>query len=289
MSDGPTWQGRAIEQLGKLFLDDADARAFVLTGSLAGADGEVDEWSDLDAKVVLADQAVDRYYLSAAWLQPFGRLIGAERHAGQCTRTLRVCLEGFQRFDLVFIPASALRNPSAWDQILFLQPYRVVWSRLPELAPDLKPNLEALIASPPSPEEFQNISSAEIERMADAFWFKAAAAITKVVRNDLLIGLHLTLDLARDCLVLQMMRRDRVKKTKIHRTGGWGNELAARLAWDGQESSPVKIIALITRSCEAFDELALALSPDYTPRGPHLFAAIERARAACNQPGVSIK
>ena len=108
MSDGPTWQGRAVEQLGKLFLDDADARAFVLTGSLAGADGEVDEWSDLDAKVVLADQAVDRYYLSAAWLQPFGRLIGAERHAGQCTRTLRVCLEGFQRFDLVFIPASAL-------------------------------------------------------------------------------------------------------------------------------------------------------------------------------------
>ena len=117
--------------------------------------------------------------------------------------------------------------------------------------------------------------------MADHFWFKAAVAITKVVRNDLLIGLHLALDLTRDCLVLQMIRRDREKRTKNHRIGGWGNELVARFSWDGQKCSPVKILDLITRSCETFDELALRLSPSYSQRGPLLFSIIELARDAC--------
>ena len=273
MSDVHAWQARAVEQLSQLFKDEPDGRAFVLTGSLADAKVEEDVWSDIDAEVVLADQSVDRYYLSVAWLHPFGRLIGAERHEGQFTKTLRVCLDGFRRFDLVFVPESALLNPSSWDHDLFRQPYTVVWSRLP--------NFEAQIASLPSSAEYQDISGAEIERMADHFWFKAAIAITKVVRNDLLIGLHLALDLTRDCLVLQMIRRDREKRTKIHRTGGWGNELVARFSWDGQECSPVKILDLISRSCETFDELALELSPSYNQRGPLLFSTIERARAAC--------
>jgi hypothetical protein len=273
MGNVHNWQAGAVEQLGQLFEAEPDARAFVLTGSLADAGVEEDVWSDIDVKVVLADQSVDRYYLSVAWLQPFGRLIGAERHEGQFTKTLRVCLDGFRRFDLVFVPESALQNSSSWDQNLFPQPYILVWSRLP--------NLEAQIASLPSSAEYQDISGAEIVRMADHFWFKAAVAITKVVRNDLLIGLHLALDLTRDCLVLQMIRRDREKRTKFHRTGGWGNELVARFSWDGQEYSPVKILDLITRSCETFDELALGLSPSYNPRGPLLSSTFERARDAC--------
>lgn len=80
------------------------------------------------------------------------------------------------------------------------------------------------IASLPLPPEYQDVPREELERIVDEFWFKAAGAVAKVVRNDLLIGLHLAVDLARDSLVLQMTRRDREKKTTIHRIGGWGNE-----------------------------------------------------------------
>ena len=115
--------------------------------------------------------------------------------------------------------------------------------------------------------------------MAGPFWFKAAVAITKVVRNDLLIGAHLALDLARDCLVLQMMRRDREKGTTIHRTGGWGNELIDQLAVSEQQPSAQKILDLIQWSCETFDALATTLSPAYTPRAPYLLPTLDHARS----------
>lgn len=270
MRDTHTWQTRTVEHLSRLFKEEPDAKAFILTGSLADAEIEADVWSDIDAKVILDDESVDRYYLSVAWLHPFGQLVGVERHENQCTKTLRVCLDGFRRFDLVFVPESVLQNPSLRDCNLLSKPYAVVWSRLP--------SLEAQIASPPSPAEYQDISNAEIERIADHFWFKAAVAVSKVVRNDLLIGLHLTLDLTRDCLVLQMIRRDRKKRTRVHRTGGWGNELVARFSRNGQEGSPEEILDLIKLSCETFDELAVELSPSYSQRGPLLFPTIERAR-----------
>ena len=37
MSDLPAWQAQAIEQLSRLFEGDPDARAFILSGSLAAA------------------------------------------------------------------------------------------------------------------------------------------------------------------------------------------------------------------------------------------------------------
>src|SRR5687768_18119631 len=106
VEDTLTWQAQAVEQLSQFFVKEPDAKAFVPTGSLAAAEVQVDIWSDVDVKVILADHAVDNYYLSTAWLSPFGQLIGAERHGNSLTRTLRVCLESFQRFDLTFIAES---------------------------------------------------------------------------------------------------------------------------------------------------------------------------------------
>jgi hypothetical protein len=275
MDDAHSWQSRAVEQLSQLFEGDPDARALVLTGSLADAEVEADAWSDVDMKVVLADRSVDRYYRSLAWLQPFGQLVGMERHEGQAAKTLRVCLDGFKRFDLVFVPQSALHSSSSKNYNLFSQPYAVIWSRLPRLG--------AQIASLSSPAGHPDISDIEIERLADQFWFKAAATIAKVVRNDLLIGFHLALDLTRDCLVLQMLRRDREMGTQVHRIGGWGNELVDRFFEEGQGGSPLRILNLITQSCETFDDLASRLSSSYTPRGPFLLSAIESAREACRE------
>lgn len=129
----PTWHARAVEQLSQLFDREPDARAFVLTGSLAAAEVKEDEWSDVDANIILADHALDRYYLSTAWLSPLGRLVGAERHEDHLANTLRVCLESCQRFDLTFIAESVLAEPSLWNRNPFQPSYVVVWSRLPDL------------------------------------------------------------------------------------------------------------------------------------------------------------
>ncbi len=272
MINKPTWQERAIQQLSQHFRQTAEAQAFVLTGSLAAKDVPADAWSDVDAKVILTEEAVARYYESTAWLAPFGRIIGLERHEHPLTKTLRVCLADFRRFDLTFIAASTLQTPDVWDHNPMPPPYAILWSRRPEL----KEHISAL----PTPAPYQDAPAEQIAAMADAFYFKAAVAITKVARNDWLIGAHLALDLAQDALVLQMIRRDREKRTTVHRTGGWGNEIVERVAWGDWQSAGDGILALIQRSYEIFDELAADLDPTYPPRAPLLAPTLDAAREA---------
>ena len=246
---------------------------FILSGSLADEAIQADIWSDVDVKVVLTNDAVDRYFTSIAWLEPFGHIIGLEKHEDPRIKTLRVCLEGFKRFDFVFIAESALR-----EGYRFQQPCKVLWSRLPDIDAHIAPQ-----PAPPEPHPVtgEDIGDANVARMADAFWFKATVAIGKTARNDLLIAAHLALDLARDCLVLQMMRRDREKGTTVHRTGGWGNDVVGDLlkSWgNADETSSHHILDLIWWSCETFDTLATDLAPDYTPRTPYLRSTLDHAK-----------
>ncbi len=108
-----------------------------------------------------------------------------------------------------------------------------------------------------------------------------------MVRNDLLIGFHLALDLTRDTLVLQMMRRDQKKGTRIHRVGGWGHDIVDCFSWNASARAPLAILDLIARSGEAFDALASRLSSTYVERGPLLLPVIESARDACHKSTTS--
>ncbi|HNT76079.1 MAG TPA: aminoglycoside 6-adenylyltransferase [Anaerolineae bacterium] len=263
MQSEPLWHETAIARLSAYFSQDPTVRAVLLAGSLADDAVQADFWSDVDLKVILSDDAVDRYHAATDWLASFGCVVGLERHTAPLTKTLRVCLADFRRFDFVFIPESALRAES-----FFLHPpCRVLWSKLPDLEARIVPS--PLVAEPP------HVSVSDIERIADAFCFKAAVAITKVARNDWLIGMHLALDLARDCLVLQMLRRDREMGTTIHRSGGWGNDLVAQLIVDEGKPSAQKILDLIQWSCKTFDVLAAGLAPDYIPRAAYGFFALD--------------
>ncbi|NIV35511.1 MAG: hypothetical protein GWN58_40485 [Anaerolineae bacterium] len=273
MGTDAAWHDPIVEQLSRFFQKEPDARAFVLTGSLADGEIQPDRWSDIDAGIVLADGVLDRYTCSTGWLQFLGQTAGLERHEHPQGRTLRVCLEGLRRLDLTFVSEPALGEPSSWDRNPFYPSFVVLWSELP--------GLEMQLASLPQPAEYREPRREEIEELVDAFWLKAAVATTRVVRDDLLIGSHLALDLARDCLLLQMMRRDRQEGTAIHRTGGWGNELAARVSWDGRGNSAEAILDLVRTSCEVFDELAPELLQGYNRRGPLLYPGIESARAIC--------
>ncbi|MEM7129119.1 MAG: aminoglycoside 6-adenylyltransferase [Chloroflexota bacterium] len=264
------WQRAAIEQLNEILNKDSDAKALIITGSLAATDIQADRWSDVDAKIILADHAMNRYVQSTEWLSPFGQLIGMEKHESELTQTLRVCMEGFHRFDLTFIPESSWQDLSRWEHNPVPPPHAVMWSKLPDI--------QAQIDSFSPQAEYQDVSSEEIEKIVDAFWFKASVAIAKVGRNDLLIGLHLALGLAQDCLVLQMLRRDREEKTSIHRIGGWGNDVTAHFELCHQEETDVEILNFIQRNCELFDDLTIEMLPTYSKRSFLLEPAIGLAR-----------
>jgi predicted nucleotidyltransferase len=277
MTERRLWQQSIVSQISRILRDDPEAKAFVLIGSLAQKEVQVDEWSDVDAVVILTETALDRYFLSVEWLGSLGRPIGVERHEAGSAKTLRVCLEGLRRIDLTLVPESALADASSWEHNLLAEPYVILWSRID--------GLEAKMSTLPSAQPFRDISDAEITHRADEFWSKASVAVVKVLRSDLLVAAHLVLDLVRDCLVLQMIRRDREKGTTVHRTGGFGNEIVAKLWTGGQGSSPDEMLSLLERSCLVFDELASFLWDGYEERTRHLLPAIERAKRDVRQQG----
>lgn len=110
-----TWQSEAVERLSVLLRADRDVRALILTGSLASSTVVPDDWSDVDAKIIVGDHALTEYCDSTEWLAPLGRMIGLEQHRNGQTASLRVCLEQARRFDIMLIPETSLASVDGWE------------------------------------------------------------------------------------------------------------------------------------------------------------------------------
>lgn len=230
-------------------------QALILTGS--NVTPAVDRWSDVDLVCVVDDDAVQGYFPATGWLAPLGDVVGVEQSALATRSITRVCFADFRRVDFIFIPRSAFLLPGTWH-------YRpaditVLFSRDMAVSAVLETGLSAVSPAP----EF-NLQ--QLEQFTQQFCFKAALAITKVMRKDLLIGMHLALDLSRDCLVLAMIFRDVETGTRIHRQGGLYNEIVNGFPVKDLSGSPKAILDLISRSAYAYDALALRKFPDYRPR-----------------------
>ena len=99
----------------------------------------------------------------------------------------------------------------------------------------------------------------------------------------MLIALHLTQDLIRDCCVLGMMLRDRVTGTNIHKDGGSGNQLVLQLQRAQQPFTPLGILDSIQECGEIFEKLASEWSSQYQDN--HLIRQwIARAKAKVGNP-----
>jgi hypothetical protein len=272
------WQTHTLDQLSQLLAADPAVQALVLTGSLA-ADLPVDPWCDLDLKVVVAGTAMGRYFPSPTWLAPLGELVAWEAAEHGASQVLRVCLAPFRRLDISLLRAGELTVPADSGSGVTMGPERILWSRGQLLGAPLPNGIEARPGAPPAAAAVRS----ELERLSTGFWFGATLAIARTVRNDLLVGAHLALALIRDCLVLQMMRRDQHLGTTIHRCGSWGNELVAELAWPEPVGSAAAVLGLVDRSAVLFDRLAAQLSAEYRPRHPWLAPVIQAAIAAVTE------
>jgi predicted nucleotidyltransferase len=98
------WQPEAIEQLIALLEPDPDVAGLALGGSTARDPDAQDPWSDVDALVVVCDQAFERFFPGLDWIRPLGRILGYEQHAKPGYGTLRVCFRDLRRFDLIIVP-----------------------------------------------------------------------------------------------------------------------------------------------------------------------------------------
>lgn len=64
-----------------------------------------------------------------------------------------------------------------------------------------------------------NTIEEKIDRTIHQFWFISFMVLVKLGRNDYLIASHLTLELCQLTIVTQMLIRDKIKSTNIHRFG----------------------------------------------------------------------
>lgn len=270
-----TWHAGTVAELSRLLARDADVKALVLMGSLASQEAITDEWSDVDARIVVADTALSRYYPCPAWLAPLGGVVACQSADHEAIKTLRVCLTPFRRLDLSIVAESSLRKPEATALSPIPDQCKVIWSCVPD--PAAAPAPLALMTDSDRRERVEAISA--------GFWFKVTLAIPKVARNDLLVAAHLAFDLVRDCLELQMMLRDKEMGTNIHRRGGWGNDILSALQWAVLDGNVAALLDLIGRCCRLFDRLAEQLSDAYQPRAGYLTDVLARAAGLCEVDG----
>lgn len=272
MTCTPPWQEATIRDLAPLLQPDDDVRALVLCGSAIPSrrDRDLDAWSDIDIMLVVAEGALDRFHPSLDWLRPLGEIYAYAQSATAFSRTTRVCFREGRRLDLLVTTEAALARVAEWPFVPFWSGTETVFSR--SAAVDRA--LTATYQRPAPP----LISADQFAAMANDFWFKATLALTKVVRDDLLIALHLALDLVRDCCVLGMFLRDRARGTAHHRTGGIGNEIVARLKATRQPYTAAGILDSLEGSAVAFDRLAGQWDAAYRERRGPLLAWIGAAR-----------
>lgn len=260
------WHESTTEELRSTLGSKPGLIALALFGSALQPDGTFDPWSDLDVLLVVENEAWANFYPRTDWL-PLGEIYASQQSENAYHATTRICLADFRRLDFVITTESKLMKYMEWQHIPFWRGTRLLFSRSTQVTQLLGQEL-------PAP-EFVPSSLADLEKISDQFWFKAMLAAYKIVRDDRLIALHLTLELVRDCCVLGMLLRDRAAGTNVHRTGGIGNALASRLesAYKTED-----LLTVIEQSAIHFDQLATAWSPDYRERRHPLLEWLEHIR-----------
>jgi hypothetical protein len=103
-------------------------------------------------------------------------------------------------------------------------------------------------------------------------------AVSRVARGDLLVALHLSLDLVRDCCVLAMMLRDRELGTSHHRDGAGSGQLVDELAAANRTYTPHGILSSIEQSGIVFDRLAADWDSNHQQKRGPLVRWVQRVR-----------
>lgn len=248
-----SWHETTIQQLTTLLQPHPDVHALLVVGSRAA--NTTDQWSDLDVIVVVADTCLDMFFPSVAWLTPLGALFAYEQFPAHNRGTTRACFIDGRRIDFLIATESSFAYNSDWPlwdgvQVLFSCSDAVL--------------LRTAHVHPRPP--IHSVTDEQFATLVHQFWFRAVIAMVKVIRNDVLIGLHLCLECIQDVCVLAMLLRDRTEGTTIHKTGGIGNLLIQELHLPPTPPTARTLLDSLAQTGNAFDRLAVQWQPAYQPR-----------------------
>jgi len=164
------WQERLLPVLAGLASEDARVSDLRAHGSAGGTA----RWSDLDVQVTATEPIGAAESLACRIGDRVAPVFAASRSGSASGYCVRLVLADLRRIDISAVPA----EPSDGTG-------------------------QAL-----EPGQHQEPREAVAETLAD-FRFEAVLAAVKAARGDVLIGAHLTLQLARHVLVIAMLLRDR--------------------------------------------------------------------------------
>lgn len=167
--------------------------------------------------------------------------------------TTKIVFEDFKKLDLIVTSKSRiLKGEPFWtkQKIVFFH------------SEEIKQQLENIKLNSKS----LDLTEYDLGRLSNDFWFLSYTAVTKVMRDDLLIALHLTLDLYRYCIILGMWLRARETGTNIHRVGGLKNDLIENMDIKIDDFSKKGMLNCIEKCGEEFDKLASEWTADYIER-----------------------
>jgi hypothetical protein len=225
-SDG--WQQRLLPVLAGLAREDTRISNLRAHGSASGKAAVLDRWSDLDVLVTATEPVEAAEGLAHRISDDVGPVFAASRSGSASGYCVRLVLIDLRRIDI-----SAVSSEPADDTGQALEPGH-----------------------------HQEPGEAVAEIVAD-FRFEAVLAAVKAARDDVLIGAHLTLQLARHVLVIAMQLRDRDAGTGHHRHGGshW-DQWAARLATAPAPYTQAGITAAIRFYLSVLDEILARWGPE---------------------------
>lgn len=264
-----SWQESVLADLVSQLAPNEDILGLLLFGSFSDPETHPDEWSDLDILIVVQAGKIETYFPGIEWIRHFGRLYTYNQSADGFTGTTRVCFENFNRIDFVITTEEKLAEMHQRQSLPFCSGSKVLFSRSKKMD-EIADQGHLQKGMPASQEQFLEL--------VRSVRFKSMLAVYKVVRNDLLIALHLAQDVVRDCCVLAMMLRDRAAGTHIHKQGGVGNQFIAQLEATRQPFTAAGILDSLRASNEIFEKLALEWSGDYQKNRQLLFNWIEKAK-----------
>jgi hypothetical protein len=266
-----SWQENMLDDLSSYFEPDKDVLGLLLFGSFSRQESRPDQWSDIDVLVVVMDNSLNRFFPATEWVHNFGKLYTYSQSADDFKCTTRACFENFNRIDFIITTESKAAEIRKWPGVPFYSGGKVIFSR--------SEVVDEIVAQKHYQQSFPTLSEEQFLEMVRDFRFKSVLAVYKVVRSDLLIGLHLALDLIRDCCVLGMLLRDRAMGTTIHTHGGAGNQLVAQLDVTRKPFTSLGILDNIKESNEVFEKLASEWSSNYQENRQPLLDWIEQAKA----------
>lgn len=264
------WQEGLLDDLLLFFEPKEAVVGLLLFGSLSQPHFQPEEWSDIDILIIVRDGTLDSFFPAVDWLAHFGRLYTYSQSADDFTYTTRACFEDFRRMDAVITTETECSQIDRWSSVPFASGARVLFSRakvVDELAGRVYPQ-----------KKFKAATDEQFLELVRNFRFKSMLAVYKIIRQDLLIALHLSQDLVRDCCVLAMMLRDRESGTNIHKQGGPWNRYVTQWGRIQQPFTSMGILDSIKASNEIFEQLAREWSPGYQERRQLLFDWMEKSK-----------